>query len=194
MAAGVMLAGTQATQAAIVKFDAGAASQQITLALHQAGLTDLRAAAQADKITVHGMVASAGDNDKARQIFDQLARGKVVRKYDIADVDADNLRQSLGDFATQVDYMGHGVFKVSGKVQSLQHFREVLATVKSDLGANIKRIDVDVKEVRTPIANVDYSEVVETNGVHYVQTTDGTKHFFYTAESGNGSKKDHVTD
>ncbi|WP_434115448.1 secretion protein SctD [Paraburkholderia caffeinilytica] len=187
--AGVLMAGSQSTEAANVKFDPDATSRQLAGALHRAGLNELTVKPRGAQLVVRGIVRTADDSDSARRIMDQLARGKALREYDVAQQDAVNIQQSLGDTGAHVEYKGNGVFLVSGTVSSMKKFRALLANVKPDLDANIRRLDVDVKEARSTIPDVRYSEVVSVGGLRYIETPDGTKHLLDTGgdstDSGN---------
>jgi type III secretion protein D len=183
--AGVMFAGTQPSEAASVKFDVDALSKQVTAALHGTGLADLSAAPRSGKVAVRGIVTSASDSEKARRIIDDFARGRALAEYDVAENDVDNIQQSLAGTGAEVSYSGHGVFRVSGDVRSMSTFRERVGEVRADLDSNVKRVDVDVKEAATPLPDVEYTEVVATGGLRYIQTPDGTKHLFEDASGKN---------
>jgi type III secretion protein D len=185
--AGIMLAGTQPSEAAYVKVDADALSKQVTEALHRAGLADLNATARDGNVEVTGIVSGTDDSVKARRIMDDLARGKVLKAYDVAQQDVDDIQQSLAGTGAQVSYAGKGVFRISGKVKSMSSFRERVAGVRADLDSNIRRVDVDVKEARSPIPDIEYTEVVATGGLRYIETPDGTKHLFDSAGSDSGN-------
>jgi type III secretion protein D len=187
--AGVMFAGTQPSEAASVKVDVDALSKQVTAALHRTGLTDLSAAPRSGKVAVRGIVTSASDSEKARRIIDELALGRAVPDYDVAENDVDNIRQSLAGTGAEVSYLGHGIFRVSGAVQSMTTFRERVGEVRADLDSNVKRVDVDVKEAATPMPSFEYTEVVATGDLRYIQTPDGTKHLLEGA-SGNNHESD----
>lgn len=189
--AGTLMAGSQSTEAASVKFDPDTTARQLTEALHRAGLGELTAKPRGVNVVVHGIVRTADDSDSARRIMDQLARGKALREYDVAQQDAVNIQQSLGDTGAHVEYKGKGVFLVSGTVPSLKKFHALLANVKPDLDANVKRLDVDVKEIRSAIPDVRYSEVVSVGGLRYIETPDGTKHLLDTGgdSSDPGNKR-----
>ncbi|MBR8176369.1 HrpD5 family protein [Burkholderia ambifaria] len=176
--AGVMFAGTQSSEAASVRFDADALARQLQEALHREGLGDLQATARKDSVAVRGIVTSADESAKAQRIMDSLARGKVRREYDVAQQDVDNIQQSLAGTGAAVSYQGHGIFRVSGNVQSMTTFRTLIAGVRADLGDNVKRVDVDVKEAQALAPDVEYTAVIATGGLRYIETPDGTKHLF----------------
>jgi type III secretion protein D len=181
--AGIMLAGTQPSEAAYVKVDADTLSKQVAEALHRAGLGELRTATRDGRVVVSGIVSTAGDSVKARRVADDLTQGKVLKEYDIAQQDVDNIQQSLAGTGAQVSYAGNGVFRISGEVKSMAAFRERVAGVRADLDSNVVRVDVDVKEARSPIPDIEYTEVVATGGLRYIETPDGTKHLFDSASS-----------
>jgi type III secretion protein D len=185
MAADMLFAGTQTSLAANVAATPSTMAQQVADALHRAGLTGLNASVRGNNVVVHGMVDTVADNDNARRIFGQLAGGRVVREYDIAQEDVDNLQQTLAPTGAQVAYAGGGVFRISGKVQSRTRFDAALDGVRPDLDANVKHIQVDVVETLAAVPGIEYSEMVDTGGVRYIETPDGTKHLYSAAESGN---------
>jgi type III secretion protein D len=114
--------------------------------------------------------------------MDSLAPGKARREYDVAQQDVDNIQQSLAGTGAAVSYAGHGVFRVSGNVQSMATFRTLIAGVRADLDGNVKRIDVDVKEAQAPVPDVEYTAVIATGALRYIETPDGTKHLFSSSK------------
>jgi type III secretion protein D len=163
-------------------------SKELATALYAAGLQDLHVDRRTGGFTVSGIVPNSEANSKARRIFDALARGRVKRDYDVADMDVDDIQQSLADTGAQVAYSGAGVFRVSGSVHAMSAFRDRIASIRADLGRNIKRIDVDVKEARTPVPDVEYTEVVVSGGLRYIETPDGIKHLLASnPDNDNGN-------
>jgi type III secretion protein D len=176
--AGVLFAGAQSSEAASVQFNPDAMAVEVDAALHHAGLADLHASPRKDSVVVRGIVSLADDSAKAQRIMNALAPGKVRREFDIAQQDVEDIQQSLAGTGATVSYSGHGVFRVSGNVQSMPTFRVLIAGVRADLDGNTKRIDIDVKEAKMPAPDVDFTEVVATGGLRYIETPDGTKHLF----------------
>jgi type III secretion protein D len=185
---GAMLTVAQPSEAAYRRVDSDTLATELAGALQRAGFADLRVAARHDGVAVKGIVANADDSTRARRIMDQLARGKVQREYDVAQQVVDDIQQSLADTGARVSYDGHGVFRVSGTVHAMDAFRDRIASVRADLDDNVKRIDIDVKEARTPASDVEYTEVVATGGLRYIETPDGTKHLFAGAGSDRGNE------
>ncbi|TKC86948.1 secretion protein SctD [Trinickia terrae] len=185
--AGALFAGAQSSEAASVKFNADALAKEVDVALHRAGFADLHASPRKDSVVVQGIVSMAGDSARAQQIMNELAPGKARREYDVAQQDVENIQQSLTGTGASVSYSGHGVFRVSGNVQSMQTFRALIAGVRADMDSNARRIDVDVKEAKMPTPDIEYTEVVATGGLRYIETPDGTKHLFASSrdEAGN---------
>jgi type III secretion protein D len=186
---GVMLTGAQSSEAANLKVNDDALSKELTAALRGAGMKDLHVDRRTGGFTVSGIVTSNEDNTKARHIFDALAHGRVRRDYDVAELDIDDIQQSLADTGAQVSYSGAGVFRVSGSVHAMSAFRDRIASVRADLDRNIKRIDVDVKETQTPTPDVEYTEVVVSGGLRYIETPDGIKHLLASSpDNDNGNE------
>ncbi|MDQ7980273.1 HrpD5 family protein [Paraburkholderia sp. SARCC-3016] len=178
-AAGVMLASTQSSEAANVKFAPNALATQIDDALHRAGSTDLHAVARKNSVAVEGIVPTADDDSRVQRIVDGLAPGKVHLEYDVAQEDVANIQQSLAGTGARVTYEGHGVFRVSGNVKSMSTFETLIADVRADLNSNARRIEINVKEAKIPVpADIEYTEVVATGRLRYIETPDGTKHLF----------------
>jgi type III secretion protein D len=177
-AAGAMFAGAQSSEAASVKFNPDSMAVEVDGALHRAGLADLYATPRKDGVVVRGIVPFADDSTKAQRIMDALAPGKIRREYDVAQQNVEDIQQSLAGTGATVSYSGHGVFRVSGSVQSMPAFRALIAGVRADLDGNTKRIDIDVKEAQTPAPDIEFTEVVATGGLRYIETPDGTKHLF----------------
>ncbi|WP_321816634.1 MULTISPECIES: secretion protein SctD [unclassified Paraburkholderia] len=176
---GAMLAGSQPSEAADqpgAHVDAKTLAVELDAALHREGLHDLHASADRSVLSVRGFVDDANANAKARRIIDALAHGAARRDYDVVQQDVDQIQQSLAGTGAQVSYAGAGVFRVSGTVASMTAFQDRIASVRADLDSNVARLDVDVKEARLPAANVEYTEVVATGGLRYIETPDGTKH------------------
>ncbi|MGF6612968.1 type III secretion protein D [Paraburkholderia sp. WSM4175] len=186
-AAGAMLTAAQPSEAANRPVNSDLLATELGSALQRAGFADLQVAARRDGVAVKGIVANADDSARARRIMDQLARGNVRREYDVAQQDVDDIQQSLADTGAHVSYDGHGVFRVSGSVHAMDAFRDRIASVRADLDDNVKRIDIDVKEARMPASDVEYTEVVATGGLRYIETPDGTKHLFAGAAADRGN-------
>ncbi len=199
LTAGLMLISTQQSQAANIApvgsdsgsdlgSDVGSESShgtrrqlaQLRQALTEAGLTDLHATSQQGKIVVAGMVRSGEDNENARRIMDRLLQNQGVRQYDVADQDVDNISQSLAGTGARVSYQGHGVFRVSGSVPSMKQFQQLLSDVRADLDGNVKHLEVQVQETKPTSPQLAYAAMVDVGGLRYVETPDGTKHFFDT--------------
>ncbi|MBN3825119.1 secretion protein SctD [Burkholderia sp. Ac-20384] len=175
---GAMFAGAQSSEAANVKPDPIFLAGEVDGALHRAGFVDLHALPHKDGVAVEGIVPLNEDGTKAQQIMNALAPGKARRAYDVAQQVVTNIQQSLAGTGATVSYAGHGVFHVTGNVRAMTTFRTLIAGVRADLDRNIKRIDIDVKETKAPTADVEFTEVVATGGLRYIETPDGTKHLF----------------
>ncbi|NRO98866.1 secretion protein SctD [Paraburkholderia sp. NMBU_R16] len=176
--AGLALTGGTASEAAGVRPTTDQLARQVDGALHSAGMVDLMVAGNGNHVMVHGIVATAADSEKARHIVDVLAGRTAEFRYDVADEVADNIRESLGDTGAEVQYTGRGVFRISGSVRSISDFQQRIGIVRADLDSNVKRIELNVREARVAVPNTEYTSVVASGGLSYVQTPDGIKHFF----------------
>ncbi|MFC0402799.1 hypothetical protein [Paraburkholderia rhizosphaerae] len=154
--------------------------QQLSDALRDARLVDLRPQRHGDTIVVDGMVSNSAEDVAARAIFARTG-ANVARQYDVAQTDVANIEDSLGIDGLRVAYAGSGVFNISGTVPSLTQFREGLNRLQADLDSNVKRIDVDVSEAPTEIATTVYTAMLAVGDTRYVQTQDGVKHLFPAA-------------
>lgn len=159
----------------------GTLAARIGAALHAAGLADLQAVAHGNAVVVKGIVATAAEDVAARAVFARVApdQDKILRQYDVAETDRRNLEDALAIDGTHVKYRGAGVFEVDGVVSSMSQFDTSLARVKRDLDANIKHIEVAVREAPTPIGSAgDYTALIAIGDVRYVETPDGVKHLY----------------
>lgn len=184
---GTLLAGTQSSEAANVRIDDGALAGQLSAALHQAGITGLTVDRKKELLIISGIVTNSAEAARARRIADTLAPARIRRDYDVAEDDADEIRQSLSGTGATVAYAGNGVFRIGGRVASLAAFRERLASVRADLDHNVRSLDVTASESAPASAEAGYAEVVATGDVRYLETPDGIKHLV-----GNGPNETNV--
>ncbi|PLZ00283.1 type III secretion system protein [Burkholderia sp. WAC0059] len=180
LVAGVMLFGTQESQAISTAPNTDALAANVSDTLHGMGLTGLTAVPRGNTIVVQGMVSSPADDVAARTTLGRYASNQIDQQYDVASDDARSIQESLAIDSARVAYLGNGAFRISGTVPSLSQFHEALSRVRKDLDANVKRIDVAVKESSPAqqIASTDYSEMMSIGDVRYIETPDGVKHLY----------------
>jgi type III secretion protein D len=144
--------------------------------LHAAGLTDLHAATDGQAVIVKGIVRNDTDDALAKALIGRADGSTVVRRYDVATVDAQNIQDSLAMPSVKVEYSGQGVFTVMGAVASPAKVRQAVDGLRAELGANVKRIDVAITQAPPPEQPVAYSGLIESAGIRYFVSPDGTKH------------------
>ncbi len=178
LVAGAIMFGTQNSEAISPLPNTNALAARLAGSLDEAGLRELSVAPAGNTVVVRGMVPTAGDDITARRIIDRVGGEPVRRNYDVAADDARNIEESLGMQGTHVAYLGGGVFRITGTVDSLTRFHQALADVQRDFDTNVKRIEPDVRENPVPAASTDYTEMVAIGDVRYIETPDGVKHVY----------------
>ncbi|KAG0166425.1 hypothetical protein DFQ30_007220 [Apophysomyces sp. BC1015] len=151
----VELLSTLLDSRAARRHDINDLAQHINRLLADQKLTELHAQVSGSVIRVTGMVSTATQDANARDLLQHTAAGVALRQYDIADVDARNIAESLGIAGVHVAYAGDGIF------------------------------DVTANTLRTHITAIDknslpstYSEMIVSDAIQYAQAPDGTKHIY----------------
>jgi type III secretion protein D len=144
--------------------------------LHAAGLTELHAATEGQAVVVKGIVRNDTDDALAKALIGRADGSTVMRRYDVATVDAQNIQDSLATPSVKVEYSGQGAFTVMGAVPSPAKVRQAVEGLRPEFGANVKRIDVAVTQAPPPQQPVAYSGLIESAGIRYFVSPDGTKH------------------
>lgn len=144
--------------------------------LHAAGLTDLHAVAEGQTVMVSGIVRNDTDDALAKSLIGRADGATVVRRYDVATVDAQNIQDSLANPSVKVEYAGHGVFTVRGAVSTPANVQQAIDRVRPELGANVKNIELAITQAPPPEKPIAYSGLIESAGIRYFVSPDGTKH------------------
>ncbi len=156
---------------------------QIERALNQARITGLKMVAQGDGIVLNGIVANSAEDNAVRQIADTLnSQGRITLHYDVASRVAQNIAESLNRPNIKVQYLGNGVFQVSGVVADLASAQQALARLAPDLSSNIKQIDSQLTAAKPNNAPA-YSGLLSDGNVKYFETPDGVKHLYTNDQS-----------
>ena len=149
---------------------------QVRSVLKQLGLREARVEQVGTRVRVEGLVTSSADAARLRAQLHRYQRGVTV---DVAVVDEvlATLRDTLADRDLSVSYDGQGIFSIAGSSDNAERAIRRIADLRSDLGPEIRKLHVDVTQqdpsVKPP-ANYDAALLVD--GLHYVETPDGTKH------------------
>jgi len=155
-------------------------ASRIRGALTQAHLSGLHVEAIGNSVVISGMVATPMDDTALRRLLMTIAPHGVERHYDVAQLDARGIEDSLGIAGIHVAYVGDGQFSITGRVASTGEVETALARVKADLSPNVKGIVVHTVQAASA-ARQDaqkYSEMVSSDDVEYAETPDGVKHIF----------------
>ena len=142
---------------------------------------------------VGGMVRSSGEDALARQIFERMRPGVIVRRYGIADDTARGIRDAIGVDGVQVKYDGHGVFTVSGTVANRQRVESALTRIRGDLDHSVTQIRVALTDVAQPasapaLPQGTFTALVSSGDVQYAETPDGVKHIYAVPDSAAASE------
>lgn len=182
--AGAIVAGTQPSEAVSPAPNLDRLAMQLSGSLHAVGLRELHAKAAGNIVLVQGMVPSAQEDIAARKLISRIGGEHAQRGYDVAQEDVRSMQESLGTPSTNVAYIGNGVFRITGAVPSLESFHQALTGIREDFDSNVRKIEADVHENAAVATPENYSAVVSTGDVRYIETSDGVKHV-YPAGSGS---------
>ncbi|MCC8537826.1 HrpD5 family protein [Xanthomonas axonopodis pv. poinsettiicola] len=149
---------------------------QVRFLLKQLGLPEARVERVGARVRVEGLVTSSADAARLRA---QLHRYQHAVTVDVVVVDEvlATLRDTLADRDLSVRYDGHGVFSIAGSSDNAERAIRRIADLRSDLGPEIRKLHVDITQqdpsVKPP---ANYDAALLADGLHYVETPDGTKH------------------
>lgn len=160
--------------------DSRALAQKTAAALVSAGLTELQASVRGPVVVVSGMVRTTGDDAIARSVIKRLAkrRGLIEQHYDVAATIVQDIEEGPGMRGAHVDYLGKGVFKVTGTVDDLARARDALTRLGPSFDGNVRRIDNLLTQSADAGPPTPYSEIISNGNVKFLQSPDGTKHLF----------------
>ncbi|WP_157288329.1 HrpD5 family protein [Uliginosibacterium gangwonense] len=127
-------------------------------------------------VILKGLVNSSADLQNVLNALNSIAPGKIQPKVTVVSDVLENLKSSVGDSYLAYRYMGAGVFQVTGVTPRAERDREILNRLRDDLGVNQTRLEVSIQSSGNGFPpNTDV--VVQTENMHYVETTDGIRHF-----------------
>jgi type III secretion protein D len=147
-------------------------------ALADARIQGLNVASNESGLRMTGMIDTAAEDLRVREIVSRLHLSHVDRSYDVAQNDVRSIEDALALEGARVSYVGGGVFEVSGTVRSEGALRAAITRVRGDLDANVTAL-----RSSTTIAFADslpgsFSEVMSADDITYGQTPDGVKHLY----------------
>ncbi|QHG88384.1 HrpD5 family protein [Xanthomonas sp. NCPPB 1638] len=153
---------------------------QVKAVLGQLRLGETRIAHAGAQLRVEGLVASSADAARLRL---RLSGYRPAVKLDVIVVDEvlATIRDTLADRNLNVRYEGRGVFSIAGQSDDAERTARRIDELRSDLGSQIGAIHVDVIQ-QDPSTKLPahYDAALLADGLHYVETPDGTKHLSST--------------
>ncbi|PPU02292.1 HrpD5 family protein [Xanthomonas arboricola] len=154
-------------------------ANQVRPLLKQLGLREARVEQIGTRVRVVGLVTSSADAARLRA---QLHRYHQAVTADVMVVDEvlATLRDTLADRDLSVRYDGNGVFSITGSSDNAERATRRIADIRSDLGPEIRTLHVEISQqdpsVKPP---ANYDAALLADGLHYVETPDGTKHLTF---------------
>jgi type III secretion protein D len=165
---------------------------QVENALAISGTQDLSAREFQGGVQINGVVADSTAAIRLRAALDQLDSKLVFHRYVIATDIIRAINEAVGAVSVQSSYIGAGVFKVTGRTTDIDRLLATIQRIKSDLGSQITRIDVDViDDVGSKTKHT--SAVMVSGEIQYVEAINGTKHFSIITPSGKGDNSQTPT-
>ncbi|MCP3044559.1 HrpD5 family protein [Xanthomonas euvesicatoria] len=152
------------------------ALNQAKALLKQLGFREAHAEQVGTRVLIEGLVPSSADAARLRAQVHRYHPGVAVNVAVVDEVVA-TLRDTLADPALTVRYEGNGVFSVSGSSDYAERASRRIADVRSDLGPEVRALHVEISQQDPSIKPPDnYDAALLADGLHYVETPDGTKH------------------
>jgi type III secretion protein D len=182
----VLLTSIQDSRAAR-RHDIGDLAQHVNRMLSEQKLNEVHADIAGSSIRVTGMVPTAAADLAVRDLLQRTAPGVALRQYDVAEIDARNIAESLGMSGVQVSYAGSGVFDITASVADPDKLRSAIERVKRDLNGNVKVLRTHIKAIEKNPWPIEYSEMIASDSIEYAQAPDGTKHIYINAASSVGA-------
>lgn len=128
-------------------------------------------------IVVQGVVRDGAEAGAVRSLLHEVAPERSVAHLAIVNEVLASITESLREPTLTPHYEGKGIFVVSGTTRDSAVVRRRLAQLAADLGPAVTWLDAQVTEVRPGWSVADSDSALDTNGVRYVQSLDGSKHF-----------------
>ncbi|MEQ7664626.1 HrpD5 family protein [Xanthomonas nasturtii] len=151
-------------------------ANEVSSVLKQLGLREARVEQVGTRVRVEGLVTSSADAARLRARLNRYQQAVTVDVVVVDEVLA-TLRDTLADRDLSVRYDGNGVFSIAGSSDNAERATRRIADLRSDLGPEIRTLHVEITQqdpsVKPP---ANYDAALLADGLHYVETPDGTKH------------------
>lgn len=124
---------------------------------------------------VEGLLPTPLEAAQLSAALEALPRGTVLRRYAAATDIAQSIGEALDEPKVTVKYLGDGEFIVEGAAVRAERLRMAAARIAADLAPLVRAIRLNVVDLPPP-PKTPVGAMLETDGMAYVQTRDGTKH------------------
>ncbi|MFE8646297.1 hypothetical protein ACFX58_14525 [Sphingomonas sp. NCPPB 2930] len=152
---------------------------QTQMAVTAAGVQGVVVRARAHGAMVEGLLATPAEVAQMDAALDVLPRGMVMRRYAAATDIAQSIAEALDEPRVSVRHVAGGEFVIEGAAVGADRLRVAANRIAADLAPLVQTIRVRVTDLppppRTPVG-----AMLESHGITYVQTRDGTKHLSLT--------------
>ncbi|WAC71597.1 hypothetical protein OU995_18675 [Roseateles sp. SL47] len=128
---------------------------------------------------VEGLLATPAEVAQLNAALDALPRGLVLRRYAAATDIAQSITEALDEPQVTVRHVAAGDFVIEGAAVRADRLRVAAGRIAADLAPLVRAIRLQVTDL-PPAPRTPVGAMLESSGMAYVQTRDGTKHLSFT--------------
>lgn len=144
--------------------------------IRQHNLPELEIHSDGKKLALKGFINSSAELQNILQALNKIAPDQVQPKVTVVSDVLENLKSSVGDSNLTFQYMGNGIFNISGTTPQAEKDQNILNRLREDLGTNLAKFELHIQPADEGFPkNTDIA--VQTETMQYVQTSDGIRHF-----------------
>ena len=148
-------------------------------------LPDVQIKAQEGRFLVVGVVPDTASEGMLRNALERIAPGQLIWRIGSVDQITRDMQESLHDPALRVRYTGHREFAVSGIAKNAGAARQTLEQISGDLVPMVTRIALQFTADDRMAPPSDVESLLAVDGLQYMVSSDGTKHFVDTHVASN---------
>lgn len=148
-------------------------------------MPDIELKQQDGRFLVVGIVPDTASDAMLRNALERIAPGQLVWRIGSVDQITRDMQESLHDPALSVRYLGHREFAVSGISKNTSAARQMLEQISGDLAPMVTRIALQFTPDDRMAPPSDVESLLAVDGLQYVVSSDGTKHFVDTHVTPN---------
>ena len=155
---------------------------RLQMTLLQSGFSDIHAHRDGQDIIINGFVRNREDYSRLQQWLDAHPGRWREHVYD-ANAIAEAMYEALGDQSLRVDYVNHGVFRITGTTSNSNAIKQRIAQISTDFSDQITGIQLAINTI-DPQRQLprNYASALAQRSLYYVETPDGTKHFNFQSD------------